>query len=80
MNAVARIDRYFAQHTPSTPCVIIDLETVRQRCMALQALLPDARIYYAAKANPAGAVISALASLGVGFDLASAGNRALPAA
>ena len=43
MNAVARIDRYLAQHMPSTPCVIIDLETVRQRCMALQALLPDAR-------------------------------------
>ena len=74
MNAVARIDRYLAQHMPSTPCVIIDLETVRQRCMALQALLPDARIYYAVKANPAGAVISALASLGVGFDLASAGE------
>ena len=31
-------------------------------------------MYYAAKANPAGAVISALASLGVGFDLASAGE------
>ena len=74
MNAVARIDRYLAQHMPSTPCVIIDLETVRQRCMALQALLSDARIYYAVKANPAGAVISALASLGVGFDLASAGE------
>ena len=43
MNALARIDRCLAQHMPSTPCVIIDLETVRQRCMALQALLPDAR-------------------------------------
>ncbi len=74
MNAVARIDRYLAQHTPSTPCVLIDLETVRQRCMALQALLPDARIYYAVKANPAVAVISALASLDVGFELASAGE------
>ena len=74
MNAVARIDRYLARHMPLTPCVIIDLETVRQRCIALQALLPDARIYYAVKANPAGTVISALASLGVGFDLASAGE------
>jgi ornithine decarboxylase len=74
MNAIARIDRYLARHMPLTPCVIIDLETVRQRCIALQALLPDARIYYAVKANPAGTVISALASLGVGFDLASAGE------
>jgi ornithine decarboxylase len=74
MNAVARIDQYLAQHKPSTPFVVIDLETVRQRCTALQALLPRAHLYYAVKANPAGAVISALARLGVGFELASTGE------
>ena len=74
MNAVERIDHYLARQALSTPCVIIDLETVRQRCTALQALLPQARIYYAVKANPTGAVISALAGLGVGFELASAGE------
>lgn len=74
MNAMARIDQYLARHMPPTPCVIIDLEAVRQRCTMLQALLPQAHIYYAVKANPSSAVISALAGLGIGFDLASAGE------
>ena len=55
MSAVERIDQYLARRVPSTPCVIIDLETVRQRCAALRTLLPNARVYYAVKANPASA-------------------------
>ncbi len=74
MNALSRIDEYLARHVCSTPCLVVDLESVRQHCTALQALLPQARVYYAVKANPAGAVISALAGLGVGFELASAGE------
>jgi ornithine decarboxylase len=74
MNAVERIDQYLTRHMSPTPCLIIDLESVRQRCMALQSLLPHAQVYYAVKANPAGPVISELASLGIGFDLASAGE------
>ncbi len=71
---LARIDRFIAEHAPATPCVIIDLETVRQRYAALLALLPDARIYYAVKANPAVPVLAALAGVDTGFDLASAGE------
>jgi ornithine decarboxylase len=74
MSAVERIDQYLSRRAPSTPFVIIDLETVRQRCAALRTLLPTAHVYYAVKANPASAVISALASQGIGFDLASAGE------
>lgn len=69
-----RIDRYLAQHAPPTPCLIVDLETVRQRCTALRAALPDSRIYYAVKANPAPAVIAALAGMDIGFELASTGE------
>ncbi|MGA3402385.1 MAG: type III PLP-dependent enzyme [Acetobacteraceae bacterium] len=71
---LARIDRFIAEHTPATPCVIVDLETVRQRYGALRALLPGARLYYAVKANPAVPVIAALDGLDIGFDLASSGE------
>jgi ornithine decarboxylase len=50
---------------------------VRQRCIALQTLLPEARIYYAVKANPTALVISTLAGLGIGFDLASPPARSI---
>lgn len=69
-----RIDRYFARHAPPTPCVVVDLETVRQRHHALRALLPEAQIHYAVKANPAPPVIAALAGLQTHFDLASTGE------
>src|SRR5271165_4863770 len=74
MSAVERIDRDPASNRHPTPCVIIDLASVRQRCMALQSLLPEARVYYAVKTNPTRAVIAVLATLGIGFDLASAGE------
>jgi ornithine decarboxylase len=74
MNTLQRIDHYVAQHLPPTPCVIIDLATVRQRFRALHDLLPHAQIYYAVKANPAAPVIEALSPLGIGFDLASTGE------
>jgi ornithine decarboxylase len=65
---VQRIDRYLAGHAPPTPCLLIDLATVRQHCRALSSLLPAAQIYYAVKANPDRSVIAALAGLGIGFD------------
>ena len=73
-STLKRLDRFLALHAPPTPCVIIDLATVRERLTALSALLPTARIYYAVKACPAAQVIAALAKLGTGFDLASTGE------
>ena len=43
-----RIDQYLAENTPATPCVIIDLESVRRRCIAIQSMLPDADVYLVA--------------------------------
>ena len=69
-----RIDRFLAGRRPPTPCVVIDLEIVRQRYRALQRLFPAAAIFYAVKANPAAEIVAALAELGASFDVASEGE------
>ena len=73
------IEDFLARHRPPSPCLVVDLDTVRRRYQALRALLPAARIYYAVKANPAREVIAALRDIDIGFDLASPGemNRCL---
>lgn len=70
----ARIDAFLAEHRPATPCLVIDLEIVRQQYRALAATFPNTEIYYAVKANPAREVIATLAALGANFDLASEGE------
>lgn len=69
-----KIDRFLSREKPPTPCLAIDLDTVRTQYRALRACFPVAEIYYAIKANPAAAVVAALAELGANFDLASAGE------
>ena len=69
-----RTDRFLREVAPETPFIVIDLDIVRARYRALHELLPAATIYYAVKANPAPAIITALAELGASFDLASAGE------
>ncbi len=69
-----RIDRFLAEQRPPTPCIVIDLDIVRARYRALEALFPRATIFYAVKANPRVEVIAALAELGASFDLASEGE------
>ena len=56
---------------PPTPCLVIDLDIVRDRYLRIRDALPAARICYAVKANPAPEVIGLLARLGAGFDVAS---------
>lgn len=70
----ARIESFLREANAPTPFLVIDLDTVRSRYVALRDLLPDACIYYAVKANPAPAVIAALAEVGANFDLASSGE------
>jgi len=67
----ARIERYLADERPPTPCLVMDLDVVRQNYEALAAALPAARIFYAMKANPAPEVMSLLAGMGSSFDTAS---------
>jgi ornithine decarboxylase len=54
-----------------TPCIVLNLRTIRNNYLRLRDSFPYAHIYYAVKANPHKAVISLLAELGVFFDIAS---------
>jgi len=60
----------FAEKIP-TPCLIVDLDIVRNKYLELQASMPNYKIYYAVKANPMLEVIMLLNELGANFDLAS---------
>jgi ornithine decarboxylase len=66
-----RIREFLDSTTPPTPCLVVDLDIVRERYLAVRAALPSARICYAVKANPAPEVIALLAELGADFDVAS---------
>lgn len=53
------------------PCLVVDLDVVRDNYFGFARALPDTRVFYAVKANPAPEVLSLLASLGSCFDTAS---------
>ena len=53
------------------PCLVVDLDVVRDNYAAFANALPDTRVFYAVKANPAPEVLSLLAKLGSCFDTAS---------
>jgi ornithine decarboxylase len=55
-----------------TPFLVMDVAEVVSQYRELQRALPDAAIYYAAKANPLAEIIRALAGIGSCFDVASA--------
>ena len=67
----ARIRRFLDESRPATPCLVIDLDVVRENYLAFARLLPQATVYYAVKANPAPQILSLLARLGSSFDCAS---------
>src|SRR6516164_2591725 len=52
------------------PCLVVDLDVVRDNYRAFAKALPDSRVFYAVKANPAPELLSLLASLGSCFDTA----------
>ncbi len=53
------------------PCLVVDLDVVRDNYRLFAHALPDARVFYAVKANPEPAVLNLLAGLGSCFDCAS---------
>lgn len=69
--AMARMRAFLERETPPTPCLVIDLRTVRDRYLELTGALPGAQALYAVKANPAPEVVRSLAALGAGLDAAS---------
>ena len=66
-----RILDFLRDRRPEGPCLVVDLDVVRQNYRAFAHALPDSRIFYAVKANPAPEILDLLASLGSSFDAAS---------
>jgi ornithine decarboxylase len=67
----ARIREFLRKRADDGPCLVVDLDVVRENYLAFAKALPDTKVYYAVKANPAPEVLSLLASLGSSFDAAS---------
>src|SRR5713226_652590 len=57
-----------------TPLFVFCEQTLRDRCRAYRAALPEAAIYYASKAFICKEVARIVSSEGVGLDVASAGE------
>jgi ornithine decarboxylase len=53
------------------PCLVVDLDVVRENYRGFAKALPDSRVFYAVKANPAPELLALLVSLGSCFDAAS---------
>jgi ornithine decarboxylase len=66
-----RIREFLDTRRPEGPCLVVDLDVVRENYETYARALPDSRIFYAVKANPAPEILSLLASLGSNFDTAS---------
>ena len=66
-----KVAQFVAENSLSTPCLVLDVDRVEQNYRRLTAALPDARVYYAVKANPAAPILERLVGLGSAFDAAS---------
>src|SRR6185295_15520537 len=66
-----RIREFLRKRNDEGPCLVVDLEVVRDNYNAFAKALPDTRVVYAVKANPAPEVLALLAKLGSCFDSAS---------
>ncbi|MCS0502407.1 type III PLP-dependent enzyme [Ancylobacter mangrovi] len=66
-----RIREFLRNRREDGPCVVVDLDVVRANYNAFARALPDTRVFYAVKANPAPEVLTLLAELGSSFDCAS---------
>src|SRR5215470_4266754 len=67
----ARIREFLRKRPDEGPCLVVDLEVVRDNYLTFAKTLPDTRVFYAVKANPAPEVLVLLAQLGSCFDTAS---------
>ncbi|MGC2392627.1 MAG: type III PLP-dependent enzyme [Methylovirgula sp.] len=66
-----RILEFLRSRREDGPCLVLDLEVVRDNYLAFAKALPDTRVYYAVKANPDSQVLELLVRLGSSFDTAS---------
>ena len=71
MAATARILDFLRDRRPEGPCLVVDLEVIADNYRAFTRAMPDTRIFYAVKANPAPEILKLLADMGSCFDTAS---------
>jgi len=69
-----RIREFLRTRREDGPCVVVDLDVVRTNYLSFARALPDTRVFYAVKANPDAAILTALEELGSSFDCASTGE------
>ena len=66
-----RIRDFLKTRHEDGPCLVVDLDIVRENYLAFARVLPDTRVFYAVKANPSPDILKLLAELGSSFDVAS---------
>jgi ornithine decarboxylase len=69
--ATQRIRDFLDTRRPDGPCLVVDLDVVRDNYLSIAGALPESKVYYAVKANPAAEILRLLAELGSSFDTAS---------
>jgi len=67
----ARIHEFLRNRREDGPCVVVDLEVIEKNYQRFARALPDSRVFYAVKANPAPEILSLLTQMGSCFDTAS---------
>ena len=66
-----RIRKFLKKRREDGPCLVVDLDVIRENYASFAKTLPDTRVFYAVKANPAPEILKLLADLGSSFDTAS---------
>jgi ornithine decarboxylase len=66
-----RVREFLSMIPHDGPCVVVDLNVVRDNYQTFKAALPEARVFYAVKANPDAPILKLLARQGSCFDVAS---------
>ena len=69
-----RIKEFLRTRRDEGPRLIVDLDVVRDNYVAFKKAMPDSRVFYAVKANPAPEILELLAKMGSCFDTASIGE------
>ncbi|HZO46588.1 MAG TPA: ornithine decarboxylase, partial [Xanthobacteraceae bacterium] len=56
----ARIREFLKRRKDEGPCLVVDLDVVRDNYNSFAKALPDSKVYYAIKANPAPEILKLL--------------------
>jgi ornithine decarboxylase len=69
-----RIREFLKNRKEEGPCLVLDLDVVRDNYLGFAKALPDTKVFYAVKANPQPEILQLLTKLGANFDVASIGE------